>query len=123
MNRQVSDTDAYYIPIGSVMVSSQNTVHTTGATEGADDLSLEQRVHHMTASHRKSPVEQTPDPYAKNFCGMSPRTQTKMFLVWLLAVGVVAAIFYGLYVLGIFLWCQLEAGKVTDFCLARRIAS
>ena len=37
--------------------------------------------------------------------------------------GVVAAIFYGLYVLGIFLWCQLEAGKVTDFCLTRRIAS
>jgi hypothetical protein len=56
-------------------------------------------------------------------CGMSPRTQTRMFLVWLLAVGVVAAIFYGLYVLGIFLWCQLEAGKVTDFCLTRRIAS
>jgi hypothetical protein len=123
MDRQVSDIDAYYIPIGSVMVSSQNTVHTTGATEGADDLSLEERVYRINASHRKSPVEQTPDPYAENFCGMSPRTQAKWFLAWLLLVGVVAAIFYGLYMLGIFLWCQLEGGKVTDFCLERRIAS
>lgn len=87
------------------MVSSQNTVHTAGAAEGADDLSLEQMIYHMTASHNPQtipgelPVKQTPDPYENNFCGMSPRTQTIMFLIWLLAVGVLAASGYGVYVL------------------------
>ena len=109
MNRQVSDTDAYYIPIGSVMVSSQNTVHTTGATEGADDLSLEQRIYHITASHnpqtipRKSPVQQTPHPDQNECLGFRVSDRFKLYTIWLLVGGAYAASGYGLYVLVSFL--------------------
>ena len=109
MNRQISDINAYCIPVGSVMVSSQNTVRTTSAPEVAYDLGPEERIDHINASHdprtipRKLPVQQTPHPDQNEYLGFRVSDRFKVYTVWLLVGGAYAASGYGLYVLVSFL--------------------
>ena len=115
MYRPAFDTDTHYVRIGSVMVLSQNQVNTgDGVVTTRDGVDPQIAIDPPAPAPRQSFLREilTADR-------LEWKTHAKLWGLIFVLVGILAGIFYGLYLLGTLLWCDQANASSTDYCIDR----